>query len=301
MDHATALQVFCQPAPRGTPVPGPVHEGSPARRLRDAVEPLAMHAVWSRLVNERLAKLGLNFLTAYVWGRAAPMGEPAPPLVAAAFAAFEPGLIAGLYEEGRRALGRSELLRAQEAATIESLQGILGDAGVAEVVAALRRGVEAADGTGRALFSGVRSLAWPESSLGQLWRACVAVREHRGDSHVAAYISAGLDPVQMNILTELWVGYPLGAYSGTRAWGQERTDRALAELRATGLLAGDALTDQGRQMRREIEERTDRMEQPVVEAVGADLQQVLEGLDTWGAACISAGAFPPDPRKRAAG
>jgi hypothetical protein len=301
MDYATAIQAFFQSAPEGTTVPEPVQTGSPARRLRDAVEPLAMHVVWSSLVNERLAKHGLNFLTGYVWGRAAPMGEPTAPLVAAAFAAFEPGLIAGLYEEGRRTLGRAELLRIREAATVESLRGILGREDVRGVVAALRRGVDAADGTGRALFSGLRSLAWPTDPLGQLWRACEAVREHRGDSHVAAYISDGFDPVRMNILTELWVGYPLGAYSGTRAWGKERTDRALAELRSAGLLSDATLTVRGRQVRQEIEARTDRMEQPLVDAIGEDLERALERLNRWGAACIEAGAFPPDPRKRAAG
>ena len=103
--------MFFDPAPEGTPVPLPVQEDGPARRLRDAVEPIAMHAVWSRTVNERQAAHGLNFLTGSVWGRAVPMGEPVAALVASAFAAFEPGLAVALYEEGQRALGRDEMLR----------------------------------------------------------------------------------------------------------------------------------------------------------------------------------------------
>ena len=35
-----------------------------------------MHPVWARATNERLAELGLDFLTGYVWGRAAALGEP---------------------------------------------------------------------------------------------------------------------------------------------------------------------------------------------------------------------------------
>jgi hypothetical protein len=72
MDYATAYEVFFQPAPPDTPLPKPVENGSPARRLRDAVEPLATHPYWARLVNERLAERGLNFLSGYLWGRAAP-------------------------------------------------------------------------------------------------------------------------------------------------------------------------------------------------------------------------------------
>jgi hypothetical protein len=303
MDYAAALQVFFQPAPEGTPTPAAVLEGSPARRLRDAIEPLAMHVVWSKPVNERLAEHGLNFLTAYVWGRAAPMGEPVAPLVASAFAAFEPGLITDLYEEGRGKLGRDELLRVQEEATVESLRGILGGAegAVAEVVTALRRGVEAADGTGRPLFSGVRSLGLPADPFGQLWRLCQAAREYRGDGHIAAYVAAGFDPVQMNILTELWTGWPLGTYSATRAWPQEHTDRALAALRSDGYLDGDRLTAAGHRVRQEIEERTDRLSQPLVDGLGADFERTVDQLNGWAAACIEGGAFPPDIRKRAAG
>ena len=86
MDYADVVATFCGPRPAGTPLPGVVRAGGPARRLRDACEPLAMHAVWNRRTNERLAALGLDFLTGYVGGRAASLGEPSPPVVAAAFA-----------------------------------------------------------------------------------------------------------------------------------------------------------------------------------------------------------------------
>lgn len=301
MDYATAVQVFFQPAPAGTPVPPPMLSNSPARQLRDAVEPFGIHPAWSRLVNERLATYGLNFLTGYVWGRAAPMGEPVAGLVATAFAAFEPGLIANLYQEGRRAVDRDTLLRVQEEATIASLHAILGDVAVDTVVNALRRGVEAADGTGRALFTGVRSLPWPAAPLGQLWRACHALREHRSDSHIAAYIAAGFSPVEMNILTELWVGWPLGTFSGTRAWSPEQTEQALARLRAKSLLDGDQLSEKGRSVRQAIEETTDALEQPVVDAIGAELPDVVAQLKRWGKLVIESGNFPPDPRKHAAG
>jgi len=60
VDYADAVTVFFVSRPEGTALPAAVTEGSPARRLRDACEPVAMHAVWSRAVNERLAQLGLT-------------------------------------------------------------------------------------------------------------------------------------------------------------------------------------------------------------------------------------------------
>jgi hypothetical protein len=301
MDYATAYEVFFQPAPAGTPIPAPMLANSPARQLRDAVEPFGIHPAWSRLVNERLAMYGLNFLSGYVWGRAAPLGEPTAAVVATAFAAFEPGLIASLYEDGRRAADRATLLRVQEEATVESLHAILGDIDVGPAVVALRRGVEAADGTGRPLFSGVRALPWPDAPLAQLWRVCHALREHRGDSHIAVYTAAGYNPTEMNILTELWVGWPLGSFSATRAWDAARTATALTRLRSTGLIVDDTLSDAGQAARQAIEERTDALEQTVIDAIGPELPAIIALLNEWGAQVTESGNFPPDLRKRAAG
>ena len=81
MDYADAVATFCSPRPAGTLLPEVVRAGGPARRLRDACEPLAMHALWNRHTNERLAVLGLDFLTGYVGGRAASLGERSESVV----------------------------------------------------------------------------------------------------------------------------------------------------------------------------------------------------------------------------
>jgi hypothetical protein len=299
MDYEAALEAFFAPSPPGSaPPPQATH---PARRLRDASEPVAMHAVWSRQTNEALAALGLNFLTGYVWGRASGMGEPAAAVVVSAFAVFEPGLVTALYEEARGKVGRTELVEARDKATTASLRRVLGDADVSGVVSALRRGIDAADGTGRPLFSGLASQPWPEHPIGQLWRACDILREHRGDSHVAACVAAGLDPVAMNILTELYLGLPLYAYSASRAWPQETLDATADHLRGSGLLEGDRLSKSGRRLREDIEARTDAGQRSVVNAIGSELDDTVAQLDAWSAACLEAKAFPPSIHKRAAG
>jgi len=45
MDYRDAVAAFFAPRPDDTPLPTAVTAGSPARRLRDAGEPIAMHAV----------------------------------------------------------------------------------------------------------------------------------------------------------------------------------------------------------------------------------------------------------------
>jgi helix-turn-helix protein len=192
------------------------------------------------------------------------------------------------------------MLAAREEATIESLAEVLDGADVTAAVAVLRRGVEAADGTGRPMFSGLRSLGWPDHPVGQLWRACELLREHRGDGHVAACISAGLGPVAMNIVTELWMGMPLGQLTiGQRGCSPEAVAVAVAGLERRGLVADGQLTAEGRRLRDDIEDRTDAMQESVIDAIGDDLDATVASLDTWSAACIAAGFYTPDIYKRA--
>jgi hypothetical protein len=295
LDYATMMASF-ETNPEAWP-PAPPPNGTPARRLKDALIPLAEHAYWSRRTNEAIAKLGLGFVPGYVYGRAAALGEPPADVVVAALAVFEPRLLSALYEEARKQCGRTGLLAAREEATIDSLREILRDAevtDVTQVVTVLRRGVDAATGHGRSLFSGLRSLGWPEHPAGKLWRACDLLLQHRGDSHTAVWLSAGLSPVSINLLTELWLGMPLGPYTSMRrGWSEESISAGLAELQSRHLVSDGELTVAGRKFRDEIEERTDALEQPVIDAIGHDFEATVTSLRTWSAACAEAGAFPP--------
>ncbi len=301
MDYRDAVAAFFAPRPDDTPLPTAVTAGSPARRLRDAVEPIAMHAVWSPGTNAALAGLGLNFLTSYVGGRAASLGEPVGPVVASAFAWFEPGLVVALYDAARGILPREQLVAARAAATTDSLRSALDGDDPTEVADLLADAAEPAEGAGRPLFSGLRERGRPSDPVQRLWWACDLVREHRGDSHIAAAAAAGVGPVEMNVLTELWVGMPLLSYTGTRGWSPESMAAAVAGLEQRGWLRDGQLTNAGRLARAHLEEVTDAQEQPILVELGDRLEQVCRRLDGWGARCIKAGAFPADILKRAAG
>jgi hypothetical protein len=303
VDYDEVVAAFFHPSPEGI-VPPPVAGASPARRLRDAIEPIAMHAVWSRRTNERLAGLGLDFFAGYVWGRAAALGEPAAGVVVSSFAVFEPGMLAAVYEQGRTSCSRDDLVAERAASTIDSLHEVLGGADVAPIAERLAGAVTTvatASVTGRPLFAGLAGQPWPDDPYGRLWRACELLREHRGDGHIAACIAAGLGPVAMNVLTELWVGMPLGSYSATRGWTAEQIAAAAEDLRVDGLLQGDELSTRGRTWRDGLEATTDDMERAVVDAIGDGFDPIVTQLDEWSAQCIAADAFPPDAFKRAAG
>jgi hypothetical protein len=304
MDYADAVASFSPPLPTPLPTPAPTVDASAARRLRDAIEPIAMHSIWSKTTNERLAGLGLDFITSYVWGRAASLGEPEAGVVVSSFAVFQPDMIAAAYESGRSAVARDVMLAARAESTIESLTATLGGADVSGVAATLQAAVSSISGMGRPLFSGLRDQPWPSSPIGVLWRGCELAREHRGDGHIAVCLSEGLDPIKMNVLTELFVGMPLSSYSASRAWSADQIADAADDLRTAGLIhAADragGLTDAGLDYRREIEARTDALDQPLIDAIG-DLDAIIEPLRAWSQQCVDAGSFPPDPFKRAAG
>ena len=300
MDFAEAHQAFFTPRDDAGPAPS----DTPARRLRDALEPLAMVDIWSEAATEQGEALGLDFLGWYVGGRGSQLGDPTGPVVAATFGVFEPGVIAGLWDGARSTVSVERLRAAHERAAIDALSGALADvtdSSIDALVTPLRIAIDGADVSGRPLFTGVRALGWPEDAKARLWHAALALREHRGDAHLGACTAAGLGGLEANILTELWVGYELLEYTGTRAWPQEAMDAAVARLERGGLLYDSALTDEGRRLREDIETATDRAEQAVVDVIGDQLDRVVETASKWSAAVLGAGWFPPDPYKRAAG
>lgn len=300
MNYAEARKAFFQPRPDA--VDGAAWS-SPARDLRDALEPLATVHYWSEASSQAYAAVGLDFLTGYVWSRSCVLGEPEGAVVAAAFGVFEPGAVAGLYDAARKACSLPQVREARERGALAALRSALGaaPAGVAEVAAALRRGVEAADLTARPLFAGLRSFSWPDEPLTAAWHGATALRECRGDSHLAACLAHGLTGLEADVLTELWVGYEALSYTATRAWSPEAMAAALEGLRGRGLVDGDRLSGEGRALREQVEQATDLAMTAVLVAVGDDLGEVVARATGWSEDLIAAGSFPPDPYKRAAG
>ncbi|QIK65950.1 hypothetical protein G7072_06015 [Nocardioides sp. HDW12B] len=280
----------------------PLDWTSPARRLRDAIEPIATICFWSEPAYDAYAAEGLDFLQGYVYGRGCVLGDAEPAVAAAAFGVFEPGLVADLFASGRATCSVEAVRAAKQHGAVAALRECIGDPEeLADVVAVLRRACEAADPTGRALHAGLTSLPWPDDLVGQLWHACSILREHRGDGHLAALVAAGVDGVQANQLTELWVGWDPLAYTGSRAWAPETMGAGTASLEARGWVADGALTDAGRQVREDLETATDRSVQVAVDALGDDLDRVVVLLDDWAGRVVARGWFPPDPYKRASG
>ena len=72
-------------------------------------------------------------------------------------------------------------------------------------------------------------------------------------------------------------------------------------MQEKGWLAEESLSQEGAALRTAIEETTDMLEQPIVDALGDSFGGIVGDLERWSQLCIDAKAFPPDVFKRAAG
>jgi hypothetical protein len=226
------------------------------------------------------------------------MGQVPGEVVVAAFGVFAPALVIPCVERGWAATDRDTILDARHRGATASLRRILGDepAGATRATELLRRAGEAATSEAHPLFAGLRSLGFPGDPVGDLWRAADLVREHRGDSHNAAWVSYGIDAREITLLTELWWRIPLKSYAPTRGWADDELDEAVERLRERGLLDGEAFTEAGEQLRGDIESATDRQERAIVAALGDDAEELFGILEPYADAILAAGGYPADPR-----
>lgn len=301
MIYDDAVAAFFPARPPGTSPPEAVRLAGPARRLRDAAEPLAAHPIWARQVNEAQAGLGLDFLTGYVWGRAAALGVPSPGVAASAFGWFEPGLVSRTLQAGQSAVSRDRLLEVRHRATSASLSEVLAGEDVGPVADRLLAAARTLPPAGRPLFAGLLDLPVPADPFGRLQRACELLREARGDAHVAVAVTAGLGPVEMNVFTEVWNGIGQGSYTASRGWDEDQVAAGAVVLEGRGWLVDGALTEVGNLVRHELEAATDVAQWRAVEALGGALEDVVPQLEAWGQSCVSAGVFPADILRRACG
>lgn len=278
-----------------------------ARALRDAVEPVAAIVYFAPEVHDAFAAIGfgpgtsapghltLPDLAAYFCSRAGCLGRVAGPVVASVFGVFDPALVEPEVERGWATASVEAILAAREQGATAALERVLGGhADPSRATSLLRRAAAAGREAGHPLYAGLSALPEPATPWGALWRAADRVREHRGDAHIAAWSAAGLDPVEAGLLTELFHGMPPRRYHATRGWPFAALEAGLDRLRDRGLVRGEPpeLTADGSALREDVEAVTDRQQEPLLAALGGDLDELLATLRPWAAAIVGAGGFP---------
>ena len=271
-----------------------------SRRLRDLVEPIAANVYFAKEAGALYKDLGLGYMPGYFCSRSACMGQVTPEVVVATFGVFNPAVVKPAVEEGWSKTTATDVLAARQQGAIASLERIFGGVpdGAARATELLRRAGETAPVPAHPIFAGLLSLGFPGDPIGDLWRASDLVREHRGDTHVAAWAGYGVDAVEITLLTELWWKMPLDTYVRTRGWSEDEIKAGLARLRERGLIDGESFTDDGERLRGAIERVTDLGERSIVAALGDDADELLGLLEPMARAVVESGGYPSDPSQR---
>jgi hypothetical protein len=276
-----------------------------ARRLRDLLEPFTGQVYFAPECHAAYEKLGFSGSpasldgvampdgAAYFTSRGSVMGQVPGDVVASAFAVFNPLAVIPAVAQGWTLTDAPTICNARTEGATAQLTRILGDApdGLERATAILRRLCDVLRPEGRPLYSGVRSQGEPGTPIGDAWWYGDQLREFRGDSHTIAWVSAGFDPIEIGLLTELFWGMPLGSYIRTRAWSSDQIDDAAERLRSRGFVEGDALTDAGREAREAVEAHTDRQMAPVVDVLGDDADELFAVLEPWARAVVEGAGY----------
>jgi len=173
-----------------------------ARRLWRALEPYHAVVYFAPEPQAACTELGTRgYWMSYFALRAAPLGAAPPELIAALFYGFAPRLVARAVPDAWRVAAPERFLAVRLEAVDAALHRLLGaetlrSAEVAQAAGLAREAALAAPTAGRAMAAANAALPWPEPPHLVLWHAQTVLREQRGDGHVAALLTAGLDPVE---------------------------------------------------------------------------------------------------------
>ena len=277
-----------------------------ARQLGSVLEPFVGQVYFAPECHQAYEALGFDGSAREVGGVAMPdgpayftsrgsvLGQVPGTVVAATFGVFNPEVVVPSVELGWSKTDAATICQARTDGAVGQLRRILGDEpeGLDRVNELLARAVEPLRPEGRSLFAGIASRGIPDEPLAAAWRRGDMLREYRGDSHIAAWVSAELDATEIGLLTELYWGLPLRSYSRTRAWTDEQFDAATERLESRGLIADGAFTEAGRALREDIEVHTDVQMRPAMDALGDDADELFALLGPWSDQIRAAKGYP---------
>lgn len=277
-----------------------------SRVLAAALEPVTGQVYFSPECHSNYEKLGFapsrgefNGVMApdgpaYFTSRGSVMGHVPGEVVAAAFAVFNPAVVTPSVAYGWTLTDAVTICSARDDGAIAQLHRVIGETphGATQALELLQRAIEPLKPEGRPLYAGLRSLSVPDSTVGAIWRLGDMLREYRGDSHTAAWISAGFSACEIGILSELYWGLPIKSYSKSRGWTDDDYNEAIERLERDGLLHDNALTDKGRHARDAVENATDIQCQPIVDVLGDDVKELIGILRPWCTQIREAKGYP---------
>ena len=232
----------------------------------------------SRELRARFEARGVtDRMAVYLAQRSAPLGlphgRPGARLVTATFYGFSPAAVARTVPAVWDALTPAEAL----ADTLDAMRELLGgllvgrEEEVAELARLLGPVAAAHEVVGRPLAAAWADVSRTGEDVLDLWLATCTIRESRGDGHVALLVAAGIGPLASHLVSTGDRPEVRAALGGMRGWTEGELDEAATELRDRGLLDAEGRrTDACRQLRADIERRTDELSATAWEHAGPE-------------------------------
>ncbi|MCK9896068.1 hypothetical protein [Frankia sp. AgB32] len=237
---------------------------STARRMWRLFEPVHAVTYFAPACAAAFERTGLRgFWRGYFAGRAAPLGPVGAAPVAGSFFGFAPPMVRRALPDVWTKITPAMALAARLDGAREALapaEAELGPNQLAELADLLRTAAGAAPLAGRVLAAANAALPWPGDPLGIIWQATTILREHRGDGHAAALVTAGLDGAESCVWRSGLDGVGREEFQRVRGWSDDEWTSAAGRLRTRGWLdATGAPTPTAERALRDIEATTDRL------------------------------------------
>jgi hypothetical protein len=247
------------------------------RRMWQTLEPLHALLYYAPEVSAEAEKLGYQteerWPSYFAW-RAAPLGTASAELVAATFYSFSPRMVEQYIPDAWRIAEPEVVLEARLCAVDGMYRSVLGERlgtpELAEAAGLARSVAEAAENAGRPLAAANAALSWADEPHLVLWQAVTRIREHRGDGHVAALLTHGLDPVESLVSHSAAGAAPAEVFT-SRRWADEEWRAARERLMSRGWVDTEGVaTEKGQEGRAAVERLTDELAESPWRAIGAE-------------------------------
>jgi helix-turn-helix protein len=268
-----------------------------ARRFYDRFEP--MHAVTYFAPEARAALDGLGyrgFWMGYFAARSAPLGVVPTEVVTAIFYNFAPERVAKALPTAWQIAGPEAALRVRQESAVAALRryGLNADENVSVAAELAGKAARQAPLDGRPLFAANLALPWPDDPLAALWHATTLLREQRGDAHVAVLAGAGISGRESNVLHAAAGGAPRDYIARTRDYDEAAWRLHEQRLARRGLLNDNgSLTAAGRELKDDIESRTDALGLSALDALSDDeVETLFQALTPITRAVVAGGDVP---------
>jgi hypothetical protein len=266
------------------------------RQMWQLLEPVHAIVYYAPEVFEEFEKLGYAVDTrwpSYFALRSAPLGTPSAELVSSTFYSFNPKMVA----EHIPTVARPEdILQARLRGVDRALRRLLGDQidspELAEAAKLAKTVAQAANTAGRPLAAANAALPWPEEPHLVLWQAATIIREHRGDGHIAALLTAGLDPCEALVSFAAVGAAPVEVFA-SRQWSDEEWAAAQARLVERGWVDADGnATAVGKEGREAVERVTDGLAAAPWRAIGPAMGRLAQLVMPVTMAVVQSGLLP---------